>query len=113
MASESPIADGIVEVRTTFAGRTEAEACAALLVERRLAACVQIDGPVTSVYRWKAAVETATEWRCTCKTTASRRAACVAAITAAHGYETPEVLVSPVEAGEAYAAWVRESVCFP
>ena len=110
MASASPIADGVIEVRTTFAGRSEAESCATLLVERRLAACVQIDGPITSVYRWKTAVETAQEWRVTCKTMAAHRAACVAAIAAVHGYETPEVLVSPVEAGEAYAAWVRESV---
>lgn len=113
MPPASLITDGIVEVRTTFATRAEAEACAALLVERRLAACVQIDGPVTSVYRWKAVVETATEWRCTCKTTAACRDACIAAITTAHGYETPEVLVSLAEAGETYAAWVRASVSVP
>jgi periplasmic divalent cation tolerance protein len=75
-----------------------------------LAACVQIDGPVHSTYRWRGAVETAVEWRCTCKTTPARAEACVAAIVAGHPYATPEVLVRQATATPAYAAWVRDSV---
>lgn len=101
---------GIVEVRTTFGSRQEAVSCAERLVAGRLAACVQIDGPVLSTYRWQAAVETAEEWRCTCKTTPGRRAACVEAIATAHPYETPQVTVATIDATAAYAAWVRESV---
>lgn len=103
-------ADTVAEICTTFAARDTAVACANRLVAARLAACVQIDGPVHSTYRWQGAVETAEEWRCTCKTTPARAAACVAAIVAEHPYANPEVLVRQATATPAYAAWVRESV---
>jgi periplasmic divalent cation tolerance protein len=104
------VSEGIVEIRTTFAVRSEAETCAAVLVDRRLAACVQVEGPVQSTYRWQGAVERAEEFRCTVKTTAVRAAACIDAIRRGHPYENPELLVAEVAAGPAYAAWVRESV---
>ena len=73
-----PSQPGIVEIRTTFASRGAAEACSARLVAERLAACVQIDGPLRSTYAWNGAIESAEEWRCTCKTTvAGRPPACV------------------------------------
>jgi periplasmic divalent cation tolerance protein len=105
-----PPADVVAEIHTTFAARDAAEACANRLVAAGLAACVQIDGPVHSTYRWRGAVETAVEWRCTCKTTPARAEACVAAIVAGHPYATPEVLVRQATATPAYAAWVRDSV---
>lgn len=100
----------IVEVTTTFGRRESADACAQRLVAARLAACVQVDGPVRSVYRWRGAVESAEEWRCVCKTTLGRRADCLATIAELHDYETPQVIVAEVAASAAYAAWVRESV---
>ena len=100
----------IIEIRTTFGARADAEACAARLVEQRLAACVQVEGPVRSTYRWQAAVEVAEEFRCTCKTTRERVQACVESLTSQHPYQTPEVLCSEVTATPAYAMWVRESV---
>lgn len=103
-------ADSVVEIRTTFADRAAAESCAARLVRERLAACVQIDGPVISTYRWRDVVETATEWRCTCKTSPGRAEGCRRAIAEGHPYETPEILVSPAVGSAAYAAWVRASV---
>lgn len=102
--------DTIVELRTTFSTHDRAAACARLLVEGRLAACVQIEGPVTSVYRWREAVEIAEEVRCTCKTSVAGAAACAAAILAAHDYETPELIALTVHASPAYAAWVRAMV---
>ena len=101
---------GFVEIRTTFGDRAAAEACARRLVETRVAACVQVDGPITSTYAWRGAVETATEWRCTCKTTVSRAADCRSAIVTGHPYETPEVVEAPVAAAGPYAAWLRTSV---
>lgn len=101
---------GIVEIHTTFGSRQEAAACADRLVAGRLAACVQVDGPVASIYRWQAAIETAEEWRCSCKTTLGRRDACIEALVAGHPYQTPQVTVVPVAATAAYAAWVRDSV---
>jgi periplasmic divalent cation tolerance protein len=104
------VVGGIVEIRTTFGVRSEAETCAALLVDRRLAACVQVEGPVQSTYRWQGAIERAEEFRCTAKTTAALAAACIDAIRRRHPYENPELLVAEVTAGAAYAAWVLESV---
>lgn len=103
-------AASIVEIRTTFGDRAAAEACAARLVRERLAACVQIEGPVAATYSWRGAVETSAEWRCTCKTTPGRAAHCRAALAAGHPYELPEIVESSATASEAYAAWVRESV---
>lgn len=100
----------IVEIRTTFPDRAAADACAARLVRERLAACVQVDGPVSSTYVWRAAVETAAEWRCTCKTTPHRAAACRTAIATGHPYDVPEIVESQATAAATYAAWVRESV---
>lgn len=102
--------ESVVEIRTTFGDRAAAEACADRLVAARLAACVQVEGPVRSVFRWREAVETAEEYRCTCKTTPERALDCVAAIVRGHAYETPEVIQSAVTASPAYAAWVRASV---
>lgn len=107
-AERSPAA--LVEIRTTCATEEAAAALAARLVRDRLAACVQIDGPVCSTYLWKGRPETATEWRCTCKTTAARSAACAAAIAAGHDYETPEIIMAPITASAAYSTWVGESV---
>lgn len=100
----------IVEVRTTFGGLPEAEACARMLVAERLAACVQIDGPIRSTYRWQDRVETADEWRVTCKTVDALAAAVSEAIVRTHPYEQPEILRITVEAPHGYAAWVHESV---
>lgn len=104
------IEQGLVEIRTTFPTRAAAVACGEQLVRAGLAACVQVEGPITSIYRWQGGVETAEEWRCGCKTSPAGRDACLAAISRLHGYETPELIVSDVAASAAYAAWVRASV---
>ena len=100
----------IVEIRTTFSSRDKASACAADLVARRLAACVQVDGPVTSCYRWKDKIEVAEEFRCTCKTTAAGAEACIAALICDHEYLTPEVIRTNVTSSVDYAAWVHAHV---
>lgn len=100
----------IVEIRTTFSTRAAAVACAERLVTAGLAACVQVDGPITSVYRWGGGVETAEEWRCVCKTTAAVRDACLEEVSSCHAYQTPELIVSDVAASMAYGDWVRASV---
>lgn len=109
MAATAPD-DDIVEIRTTFPDRAAARACAGRLVAARLAACGQVDGPLASTYRWEGRIESAEEWRCTCKTTAARSAACIDAIVATHPYVNPELLVVRVAAAPAYAAWVRAAV---
>ncbi|HEX5064565.1 MAG TPA: divalent-cation tolerance protein CutA [Myxococcota bacterium] len=77
------------------------------LVEERLAACVNVLPGVRSIYRWKGAVEEASEVMLVAKTRASRAAALAARVRALHPYELPEVLALPVTDGsQAYLRWV-------
>lgn len=99
----------ISEIRTTVGDRTAAEGIARRLVGDRLAACVQIDAGVESVYRWNDSIEQAAEWRLTVKTTVARTTACIASLVEQHSYELPEVVVSEVVASKAYAEWVLRS----
>jgi periplasmic divalent cation tolerance protein len=100
-----------VQVLTTAGSEDEAERIGALLIERRLAACVQVSGPVASRYRWRGEVEEAREWRCVAKTEAARYAEVEAAIREAHSYEEPEIVAIPIVAGSAgYLDWIGESV---
>lgn len=111
VSTQRPVIEpGLVEIRTSFASRAAAAACAERLVAGGLAACVQVDGPIASTYSWQGSIEMAEEWRCTCKTTTDRRDDCVAGILAAHDYDMPQVTIVPLEATAAYAAWVRTSV---
>ena len=98
-------------VLTTAPTAEEADALAAALVERQLAACVQIVGPVTSVYRWEGAVQRSEERLLLVKTTAAAYPRVEAAIRELHSYECPEVVALPIEAGSCdYLAWIRAHV---
>lgn len=84
-----------------------AQALARMLVEQRLAACVNILPAVQSVYRWQGAIEEATETTVLIKTTPARYAELEAAIRGTHPYEVPEIIALPVAAGlPAYLDWV-------
>lgn len=98
-------------VLTTTGSRAEAESLAAALVERQLAACVQIVGPIQSVYRWQGAIEQSEEFLCLVKSQQSHYAALEAAIRNLHSYEVPEILALPVTSGSTdYLAWLSTSL---
>lgn len=98
-------------VLSTAGSREEAEKIAQALVERRLAACVNLVGPIQSVYRWQGKVETAAEHLLVIKTTAGLFDAVAKAIRELHSYELPECIQLPIEAGSAeYMKWIGESV---
>jgi periplasmic divalent cation tolerance protein len=100
-----------VQVLTTASSEEEAERIASALLDRRLAACVQVLGPITSRYRWQGELERATEWQCLAKTEASAYPAVEEAIGAIHSYDEPEIIATPIVAGsEGYLAWVGESL---
>jgi periplasmic divalent cation tolerance protein len=100
-----------LQVTAAVGSREEAGRIATALVERRLAACVQIVGPVRSVYRWQGKVEQADEWLCQAKTTRDRFDAVEAAIHELHSYECPEIIATPIVAGSAaYLQWLGEQV---
>ncbi|WP_159792370.1 divalent-cation tolerance protein CutA [Puerhibacterium puerhi] len=101
-------ADDVVQVTTTADDADALAAVARDAVAARLAACAQLEGPVTSVYWWQGALETVAEWRATLKTTRARADALEAFLVEHHPYDVPEVLRTPVIGGNAeYLAWVR------
>lgn len=99
----------VIVVLTTTETPDEAERLARLLVERRLAACVQAL-PITSIYCWQGAVERATETLLLVKTRRELYAAVEAEIKAHHSYQTPEIIALPVESGSSdYLSWLAAS----
>lgn len=104
--------DGVL-IAATAGSRVEAEMIARALVERRLAACVQMSA-ITSVYRWNEAVEHAEEVLLLIKTTAAQAEAAEAAIARLHSYGTPEILRLAIVGGSAdYLAWLSAAVGQP
>lgn len=96
-------------VMTNLADMTSAQVLARALVERRLAACVNVLPAVQSIYRWNGAVEEATEVTLLIKTAAARYGELEQAIRALHPYELPEVIAVPVSAGSpAYLGWIAQ-----
>ena len=94
---------------TTVDSRDAAERLARSATEHRLAACVQIEGPVTSFYRWKGKLERAEEWRLMFKCTPEQLGVLEARILAEHPYETPEwIAVRAEHVGEKYLNWSFE-----
>lgn len=95
-------------VLTTTDSAEQAERLARSAVAARLAACAQIDGPITSVYRWQGEVATDREWRVLYKTTAERYPALEAHISRTHTYDTPEIIAVGITHGsEAYLSWLE------
>jgi periplasmic divalent cation tolerance protein len=100
-----------VQVLTTAGSAEEAGEIAALLVDRRLAACVQVVGPIVSRYRWQGEIEEAQEWQCLAKTTRAAYGALEAAIREVHSYDEPEIVATAIVAGSpGYLAWIDENV---
>lgn len=98
-------------VLTVVDDREVAQDLAGSAVDRGLAACVQIDAPVDSVYRWEGAVRSDREWRVVAKTTASGADRLVEHWATEHTYEVPEILVVPVTGGhEPYLRWIVSEV---
>jgi periplasmic divalent cation tolerance protein len=101
----------VVLVLTTVADDGSAEPLARTLVEERLAACVNILPPMTSIYRWKDVFERETERQIVVKTTRTRLTALERRLKELHTYELPEFVVIDVVAGSgAYLAWVATDV---
>jgi periplasmic divalent cation tolerance protein len=100
---------GFLQVTTISGSREEADRIATTLVDQRLAGCVQIIGPIRSVYRWQGEIEHGEEWLCQIKTTGMLYSHVEAAIREIHSYDCPEIIATPIIAGsEAYLQWLSE-----
>jgi periplasmic divalent cation tolerance protein len=101
----------VVSVYALFANAEEAERVGRTVVEERLAACVNILGPVRSIYRWQGAVETAAEVAAIFKTSQIQADALIARIAGLHSYEVPCIATWPIDKIlVSYADWVETSV---
>lgn len=97
----------VVIVTTTVDSEDVAAQLSRGAVEERLAACGQVVGPITSTYWWEGQIETAQEWTVVFKTSITASKALIEHLRKIHPYDVPEVLVTPVTAGNpAYLGWV-------
>jgi periplasmic divalent cation tolerance protein len=98
-------------VLVTVPSRDDGERIAEALVGERLAACVNIVGPIRSIYRWQGEISRDDESLLLIKTTRARYAALEARVKALHSYDVPEVVALPIEMGSAaYLEWLRGNV---
>jgi periplasmic divalent cation tolerance protein len=102
--------DELILILTTMPDDDRAADLARTLVEERLAACVNVHGPMTSTYRWQGRVEVEAERQLAIKTTRANRIALEARLRALHPYEVPEFVVVDATGSDAYAGWVRDII---
>jgi len=97
----------IILVTTTADSKETIERIGRSLVEKRLASCAQIVGPIRSIYHWKQKVEETDEWLCLIKTRKSLYEGVEAEIQRLHGYELPEIVAVRIDKGlPEYLRWV-------
>ncbi len=98
-----------VQVMTTMDDRKKAKEMAEELVKKRLAACVQLVGPIRSTYEWDGRLENSEEWLCVLKSKRSLYEELEEAIKDMHTYDNPEIIAQPIILGsEGYLDWVAE-----
>ena len=101
----------VVSVYAVFANDEEAERIGRTVVEERLAACINILGPVRSIYRWQGAVETSDEIAAILKTSHIEADALITRIAELHSYDVPCIVTWPIDKIlRSYADWVEDNV---
>ena len=100
-----------IQVMVTVEERAQAEDIAETLLAEKLAACIQVVGPISSYFRWQGKREKSTEYLCLIKSRRYLYEKIEAAIKRVHPYEVPEILAVPVVAGSAaYLDWLAHEV---
>ncbi|MDD5448170.1 MAG: divalent-cation tolerance protein CutA [Actinomycetota bacterium] len=103
--------NGFAQISTTTNNRDEANKIARLLVEQKLAACVQIVGPIKSIYRWEGKVEEAEEWLLIVKSKEALFERVKKLIKENHSYDVPEILLVPITGGsQDYLEWLESNL---
>ena len=96
-----------IQVLTTAGTKEDAQKIAQSVVEKRLAGCAQVIGPITSTYWWEGKIETAEEWLCIIKSRDGLYKDLEKAIQQIHPYKVPEILAVPViEGSQSYMEWL-------
>ncbi len=103
--------DTVYELSTTCPSESVAHQLADRIVDARLAACVQIAGPIQSVYRWQGTVHREVEFKLTAKTLGRCLPLLQALVLEHHPYQVPEWIVSRVAlVSPSYQEWIREQI---
>jgi len=111
MTTATATTDPLVVATTTVEKQDQADELARRIIDARLAACVQIDGPITSHYVWERSTQRSVEWRLTIKTLASAAAALSELVHRIHPYDIPQwVVLSTHEVSPDYYRWAQNTV---
>ncbi len=103
-----------IQIITTAGTRDDAETIARALVNERLAACVQLSGPIISTYHWQGSIKTDQEWQCLVKTRRDLFELIEATICKLHPYKAPEIVALPIlAANQNYLQWIDAEVIRP
>ncbi|HBT77471.1 MAG TPA: cytochrome C biogenesis protein CcdA [Planctomycetaceae bacterium] len=98
-----------IQVQITYPDEATAQTAATTLVEQRLAACVQVLGPITSHYYWEERLERSAEWTCTIKTRKTLFDLLAKTIRAHHPYDCPQIIAIPiVDCDSSYGDWLLQ-----
>ncbi|GAB6191696.1 divalent-cation tolerance protein CutA [Desulfocastanea catecholica] len=101
----------IILISTTLENKADAERIAVLFLARKLIACAQISGPITSIYRWQEVVTNGTEFALSLKTTPECTETVKALLIKEHPYDIPEIMVQEIDhSSHDYAQWVYGEV---
>ncbi|MFA6252708.1 MAG: divalent-cation tolerance protein CutA [Patescibacteria group bacterium] len=100
-----------IQISTTVAKKSDAEKIAAILSDKKLSACTQIIGPITSIYRWKGKLEKSKEYLCLVKTKKGKYKKIEKTIKEIHPYKIPEIIALPIIEGSAdYMKWAQKEI---
>ena len=99
------------QLQITFPNREEAEKTARALVEKYLAACAQVAGPIRSFYRWEGKLEESEEWLLLAKTRTCLFDEVAEVVRAIHSYEVPQIVALEIsDFSAAYLAWMKDQI---
>ena len=103
--------DKFIQIQTTVENMDDAENIATVLITRKLAACVQIFGPSTSIYFWANQKTTAKEYMCLIKSKSANFKKIEKLLKDIHPYKVPEIIVIPIQNGsKEYLSWMKEQI---
>ena len=100
-----------VQIFTTTPNKKLAKKIAETLLEKKLAACIQILGPIDSTYRWKGKLANSKEYLCLIKSKQNQAGAIFRQLKKLHTYDVPEFIVTPISGGnKEYLRWIDSEV---
>ena len=100
-----------IQIYTTLPDQESAQTMARLVVEKKLGACAQIEGPIQSVYRWEEKIESSQEFKLTIKSKSSLYDDLEREIKSNHPYDVPEIIITQIPTGSAdYLKWIDEAL---